>query len=68
MKLDAFKRIKECREKFDGWKATFGDDVIVGVVLSGFMPEHEAQSLLDEGILVFWEHNIKELGNYVEKN
>ena len=68
VKLDAFKRIKECREKFDDWKATFGDDVIVGVVLSGFMPEHEAQSLLDEGILVFWEHNIKELGNYVEKN
>lgn len=66
VKIDAFKRIKECREKFDDWKDTFGDMVEVGVVLSGFIPLAEYQSLIDERICVFFEHNISTLFEYVK--
>ena len=65
VRIDAFKRIKECREKFDDWKQTFGDAVEVGVVLSGFIPEREYQSLIDEGIRVFWEHKENDLYEFI---
>lgn len=68
VKIDAFKRIKECREKFDDWRYTFGNVIGCGVVLSGFIPESEYKSLADSGVKVFWEHNIKEIGEYVELN
>lgn len=68
VRIDAFKRIKECREKFDDWKQTFGDQVEVGVVLSGFIPEREAQSLVDEGAHVFWEYKENDLYEYIEHN
>lgn len=67
VRIDAFKRIKECREKFDDWKETFGKDVEVCVVLSGFIPSGEYNSLVDEGINVFFEHKIKDLYDFVSK-
>ena len=67
VRIDAFKRIKECREKFDDWKETFGKNVEVGVVLSGFIPLGEYKSLVDEGIKVFFEHNIIDLYDFVSK-
>ena len=68
VRIDAFKRIKECREKFDDWKETFGNQVEVGVVLSGFIPSGEYNSLVDEGIKVFFEHHITDLYDYVNQN
>ncbi len=66
VKIDAFKRIKECREKFDDWNNTFGTMVEVGVVLSGFIPSTEYRSLIDENIHVFFEHDISTLFDYVK--
>lgn len=66
VRIDAFKRIKECREKFDDWKQTFGDSVEVGVVLSGFIPEREYLSLVEEGALVFWKHRENDLYEYIK--
>lgn len=68
VRIDAFKRIKECREKFDDWKQTFGDQLEVGVVLSGFIPPREYQSLIDEGAHVFWEHRESDLYDYISEN
>lgn len=68
VRVDAFKRFKECREKFDDWKATFGSAVQVGVLLSGFIPLKEYKTLLDMGIIVFWEHDIQALYNFVKDN
>lgn len=65
VRIDAFKRIKECREKFDDWKQSFGDQVEVGVVLSGFIPAREYQSLIDEGAHVFWEHKENDLYDFI---
>lgn len=68
VRIDAFKRVKECREKFDDWKATFGDQVEVGVVLSGFIPEKEYLSLIEAGAHVFWEHRENDLYEFITKN
>lgn len=65
VRIDAFKRIKECREKFDDWKSRFGDAIECAVVLSGFVPQKEYESLLNEGGLVFWEHDIDSLSRYL---
>lgn len=65
VRIDAFKRIKECREKFDDWKSQFGNDIECAVVLSGFVPQKEYESLLNEGGLVFWEHDIDGLSQYL---
>ncbi|MBP5227279.1 MAG: XamI family restriction endonuclease [Kiritimatiellae bacterium] len=67
VRIDAFKRIKECREKFNDWKQTFGNQIEVGVVLSGFIPAREYQSLVDEGAHVFWEHRKADLYDFVKK-
>lgn len=65
VRIDAFKRVKECREKFDDWKQSFGDSVEVGVVLSGFIPEKEYNSLIEEGAHVFWEHRENDLYEFI---
>lgn len=65
VKLDAFKRIKECRDKFDDWKATYGNAVEVGVVLSGFIPDKECITLLNTGAHIFWEYKEKDLYDFV---
>lgn len=67
VRIDAFKRIKECREKFDDWTQSFGNQVEVGVVLSGFIPPNEYQSLLDAGIHVFWEHRENDLYDFISE-
>lgn len=66
VRIDAFKRIKECREKFDDWKSHFGDNVTCAVVLSGFVPQKEYESLQHEDGLVFWEHDIAALTRYLK--
>lgn len=68
VRIDAFKRIKECREKFDDWKSHFGDDVVCAVVLSGFVPQKEYESLLNENGYVFWEHDIGSLTRYLKEH
>ncbi len=68
VRIDAFKRIKECREKFDDWKSRFGDDAECAVVISGFVPQREYESLLREGGFVFWEHGIDALTAYLRKH
>lgn len=65
VRIDAFKRVKECREKFDDWKSQFGDGIVCAVVLSGFVPQKEYESLLHEGGLVFWEHGIDSLAAFL---
>ncbi len=66
VKIDAFKRIKECRDKQADWEGKFGKDVVTGVVLAGFVPSSQVQSLIDGGVMVFWEHRLKDLQNYLK--
>lgn len=65
VKIDAFKRIKECREKFNDWRQAFGrNGAVYGAFLSGFIPESECKSIIEDGGMIFWEHK-DDLLNYV---
>lgn len=68
VRIDAFKRIKECREKFNDWKQAFGrNGAVYGALLSGFIPMSECQSIIEDGGMIFWEHK-DDLFNYVNSN
>ncbi|MCC8114350.1 MAG: XamI family restriction endonuclease [Bacteroidales bacterium] len=65
VKLDSHKRLKECREKFEDWRQSFGrKGCETAAFLSGFLTEKGCESLLELGSLIFWEHN-KSLYDYV---
>lgn len=68
VKIDAFKRIKECREKAEDWKSHFGSSVICGDVIAGFIPASQVVTLLDSDIKVYWEHKLDDLYDFVSKN
>jgi uncharacterized protein (DUF2062 family) len=68
VKIDAFKRIKECREKADDWRQKFGDKVVVGAVIAGFIPLSEVESLVRSKIEVFWEHRLDQLTEFLAKS
>jgi len=56
VKIDAYKRIKEVRDKAAAWRRLFGDRIRTGTVIAGFIPVGEVETLLDGGIPFFWEH------------
>lgn len=61
VKIDAYKRLKEIRDKGNDWGASLGPGIIVGTVLGGFIPLTEVENLLKTGIKVYWEHDLAEL-------
>jgi hypothetical protein len=65
VKIDAFKRMKECREKADDWYSHFGKEVICGTVIAGFIPISEVQTLLNSNLEVFWEHRLDLLYDFI---
>ncbi len=67
VRIDAFKRIKECRDKAEDWKRHFGGEMLFGAVIAGFVPGSELVSLTSGGHLVFWEHSLEELAKYISR-
>jgi hypothetical protein len=65
VKIDAFKRMKECREKADDWYSHFGKNVLCGAVIAGFIPLSEVQALINSNIAVFWEHRLDVLHDFI---
>lgn len=68
VRVDAYKRMKEIRDKKNDWTAVFGNDIVVGAVLTGFIPVDEVRSLINAGIKVFWEHNLNPFASYLKKS
>ena len=68
VRIDAFKRMKECREKADDWKSHFGDNIIAGAIIAGFIPANQVESLLNNNLKVFWEHHLEFLQKFIEEN
>jgi hypothetical protein len=68
VKIDAFKRMKECREKADDWYSHFGQDVICGAVIAGFIPVSEIHALLNSNLEVFWEHRLDLLYDFINSS
>jgi hypothetical protein len=64
VRVDSFKRIKECREKADDWRQSISC-IDAGVVIAGFVDPSQLVSLEKAGILVFWEHRIERLTEHL---
>jgi len=63
VKIDSYKRIKEIRNKESDWRSTY-PDADVGAALSGWIPESQIDTLLNDNITIFWEHRLDTLHNY----
>jgi hypothetical protein len=66
VRVDSFKRIKECREKAGDWRQSISS-IDAGVVIAGFVDPSQLVSLENDGILVFWEHRIERLTHHLRE-
>jgi len=65
VRIDSTKRMKEIRNKHTAWNTEFGRQIEVCAVVAGWIPTNEIQSLLDEGIHVFWEHQLDTFAEFL---
>ncbi len=65
VRIDSHKRLKEIRDKRSAWKRAFGSDVETAAVLAGFVFPNEVAEMVEDGIPVFWEHDLKSLTRYI---
>ncbi|MWV65665.1 XamI family restriction endonuclease [Halorubrum sp. JWXQ-INN 858] len=63
VKIDSYKRIKEIRNKESDWRRTHPDST-VAAALSGWIPESQIETLLNDDITVFWEHRLDTLESH----
>jgi hypothetical protein len=62
VELDSTKRIKECCDKANDWKAGRElDRPVVATVIAGFFTSMGIQNLLASRISVIWEHRLSDL-------
>lgn len=64
VRVDSHKRMKEVNTKFTAWRQIYGEQAIYAAFLSGFFKPSLISDLIDEGVLVFWEHS-NELHEYL---
>jgi hypothetical protein len=67
VKLDATKRMKEIRNKAAAWRTEFGRQIATAAVIAGWVTPVEVESLLDEGIEVYWEHRLEKLAERIAR-
>jgi len=67
-KVNSIKRlIREACGKASSWRDEFGDQVIPAVVLSGvYNLKHLKEAQNEYGMVIFWEHDIDRLVEFVE--
>ncbi len=63
VEIDSTKRIKECCDKANDWKAGVAlSNPVVATVIAGFFNSTGIKSLLASNIAVIWEHRLSDLG------
>lgn len=63
VEIDSTKRIKECCDKANDWRASQAlDNPVAATVIAGFFNRTGIQNLLASEIHVVWEHRLKDLG------
>jgi hypothetical protein len=65
VRVDAYKRVKEIRNKCTDWRNEFGGNADVAAVIAGWIPADKIQTLIDNDITVFWEHRLDSLEEYI---
>lgn len=57
--------IREVGGKSDGWRQSFGVQVLTSVVLAGVFDLSCLRNAQDNGVILFWEHNLSPLADFV---
>lgn len=66
VELDSTKRIKECCDKSNDWRAGPGLNCpAIATVIAGFFTATGIENLQSSGIEVVWEHRLNELGEHL---
>lgn len=65
---NSVKRMNDILKKSNSWKTHYGSFVRTGAVLQGVIAPKDIFRLIDEGVEVFWSHNLVELENYIKNN
>ena len=65
VELDATKRIKECSNKAEDWRASrLLESPKVVAVIAGFFTKTNIEDLHGSGIQIVWEHELKEMEKF----
>lgn len=64
---NSVKRINDVIKKAHAWKEHWGNFVITAALLQGVIAPKDVQRLSDNGIEVFWSHDLVEFENWIEK-
>ncbi len=67
VRIDAYKRIKEVRDKAAAWNRLFGERIRTVAVIAGFVPVGEVETLLEAWISLFWEHDLAPLTRHLRR-
>ncbi|WP_243227560.1 XamI family restriction endonuclease [Microbacterium sp. CIAB417] len=63
---NGWKRInREVGGKATNWRQTFGSSLITGVVVAGVFDLSALTSARDQGVVIFWEHDLQPLVDFV---
>lgn len=62
---NSVKRVNDILKKASAWKAHWGSFVETAALLQGVIKPADVQRLTDDGIHVFWSHNLQEFEDWV---
>lgn len=64
---NSVKRVNDVLKKANSWREHWGKSFVrTGALLQGVFAFKEVERLLDEGVLVFWSHDIGRLEQYLQ--
>lgn len=63
---NSVKRVNDVLKKATAWKAHWGSFVETAALLQGVIKPEDVQRLTDEGVRVFWSHDLDAFANWVQ--
>jgi hypothetical protein len=65
---NSVKRINDVLKKSTSWRTHWGSFVKTAVLLQGVIAPKDVARLIDDGVEVFWSHNLQALEEFLEAN
>jgi len=63
---NSVKRINDVLKKANSWKTHYGSFVETAALLQGVINPSDVQRLTDEGVHVFWSHDLESFSDWIE--
>lgn len=65
---NSVKRVNDILKKAHAWKAHWGSFVKTATVLQGVIAAKDVMRLLDDGVEVFWSHELARFEHWLSEN